>query len=283
MAIRNLSDQYCNKKMEKNKDKLVVIIGASLVALVAVFTFVRPILTRKTVENKILPQESQSYKYSFISAPDLIEKIKSSKNLTLIDIRYADQFRQEHIMGSINVEPENFESYLEKIGKTSEIFILGSDSNDVNLKFASEALRNNGFENFSILSGGIKNWIETGGRTIRAGDPNFLSDQAKITIVKPEDLKKALDNKDSNLYILDLRVFDQYALEHLPQAKNIPGSELEAKFETIPIGKNIVYYADSELESFQLGVALFDLGLTRSSALEGGIKVWKEKGYPVEK
>lgn len=269
--------------MEKNKDKSAIIIGASLVALVAVFTFARPYLKRTPKEPEKIVVEADNTKYSFISASDLVKRMRDSKNLIVVDTRYPEQFSEEHILGSINASNETIASYFELLEKTEEIFLLSADANDVKLKLTAEALQDGGIENFSILSGGMKAWIEAGGRTIRVGNPDSLSDQAKISIVKPEDLKAALDSKDPSLFILDLRSTNQYASEHLPQAQNIPAKELEEKYDSIPLGKNIVFYAESELEAFRFGVTLFDLGFSRSSALEGGIEAWKSKGFPLEK
>jgi rhodanese-related sulfurtransferase len=264
-----------------NQDKKIILIGTTLFALVAFFTFVRPMINqRKDSSDNLDPVATKQQQYPFVSVSDLKEEMG---NVFLIDSRAAIDFYQEHLIGSQNITAETITQSLAKIDRARKIIIIGADSNDISARNVAESLRQTGLENFAILSGGITAWTESGGQTFRLGTPSSLSDKAKISILKPEEVKSILDSQDSRLFILDLRSSGQYSAEHLPGAKNIPASELENQFKTIPLGKNIVFYTASDLEAFQMGVALFDLGYPRSSALEGGLDAWKAKGYPTEK
>lgn len=284
MVIQNLSDQSYNKKMEKNKDKLVAAGGIALIIAVAVFTFARPIFQKSETQNIVKEKAPElEDEYPFVSVSDIEEQTKNKKLLILIDSRSSDEFKQEHVLGAINITNENIGQYLKTVKPESKFILIGNDSNDLSLKLLAEALKKEGQKDFAILSGGQNAWISSGGRTVRLGDPAALSDQAKINIIKSEDLKKIMDSQNFQLYIIDMRSEKAYTAEHLPQSKNIPGNLLEERYKTIPIGKKVVFYAGSELETFQLGVALFDLGISRAQALEGGFSAWKAKGFPTEK
>jgi len=271
--------------MEQNKDKIVVAGGIALIAIVAIFTFVRPSFQKKEAPSSVAEKATPELKdqYPFLSFSDLNEQIKNKAAIVLIDSRSPAEFSQEHILGSINADNTNIGQYLKTLESGSKLILIGNNSNDLSLKLLAEVLKGARNENFAILSGGQNAWISSGGRTVRLGNPNTLSDQAKINILKPEDLKQLLDSNDPQLYILDLRSEKSFALERLPRAKNIPGNLLEEKYQTIPVGKKLVFYAGSELETFQLGVMVYDLGVSRAQALEGGIDAWKAKGFPVEK
>ena len=270
--------------MGENKDKIVVAGGIALIVIVAVFTFVRPSFQKKEVPSGAAEKAPElKDQYPFISISDLEEQLKNKAEIVLIDSRSSVEFREEHVLGAINVDNEGIAQYLKTSKSGTKLVLIGNSSNDLSLKLTAEALKSAGQDNFVILSGGLSAWSQSGGRTVRLGNPNALSDQAKINTLNPEELKKMIDGQEAQLYILDLRSEKAYASEHLPQAKNIPGNLLEEKYKSIPVGKKIVFYAGSELETFQSGVMLYDLGISRAQALEGGIEAWKAKGFPVEK
>lgn len=265
--------------MEKNNK--AIWIGLLLIVGVAVFTFIRPLLGQKKESAKESDSSLQDMEqYSFISAIDLE---KQYSEMAIFDSRQKEEFANEHLAGSFNVSPEDVNQYLPKVNPGQKIIVVGSDSGDLSAKQLAQKLEEKGVKNFAILSGGLNSWIEGAGRTVRRGNPNSLADQAKINLVKAEDLKSALDTQDKKILILDLRSSSQYASGHLPQAQNIPAAELEEKYKSIPPGKTIAYYGGSELETFQAGVTLFNLGLPGGNALEGGIEEWKKKGFPIEK
>ena len=271
--------------MEKNKDKIAVVIGITLIAGVIGITFIRPIIKKRLAQipqiEKVLPDLTEQY--PFISVSDLETQIKKKSAIILIDSRPASEFKQEHVLNSINIESDAVTQFLKGKGSVTKLVLIGNNFKDLSTKLLAEELKRNNQENFAILSGGLESWIGSGGRTIRLGNPTALSDQAKINTIKPEALKQLIDSKNSQLYVLDLRSEKSFASDHIPQAKNIPGNLLEEKNNLLPIGKRIVYYAGSEIETFQLGVTLFDLGISRAEALEGGLDAWKNKGFPLEK
>lgn len=271
--------------MEKNKDKLAIIIGITLILGVVGVTFVRPIIQKRLAQAPDIekPLADLEEHYSFISASDLEAQIKNKTEIVLIDSRSSFDFRQEHALNSFNVSNETVDQFLREKKIVGKLVLIGNNSQDLSVRLLAEALESQHYENFAILSGGIESWIDSGGRTVHLGNPNSLSDKAKINTLKPEELKQLIDSNNSQIYVLDSRLEREHANGHIPQAKNIPINSIEEKMSLIPIGKKIIYYGGSELETFQLGVILFDLGFSRAQALEGGFEAWKTKGFPVEK
>lgn len=101
--------------------------------------------------------------------------------------------------------------------------------------------------------------------------------------IGPFTLKELIDKKDGGYKLIDVRSTEQYAEGHIPTALNFPLAELPAKLSSLPKDKMIVTYCGSitcqlapraALELAQKGFKVKEL--------HGGIKEWREYGYPVE-
>lgn len=101
-----------------------------------------------------------------------------------------------------------------------------------------------------------------------------------------ETLKKKIDGKEKfHLWnVLSHEFFK--AEENIPCSKWVPVNHLENKLEKLNVGKNeeiVVYCGGTQCpQSKQAAEKLTELGYTKVYAYEGGIKEWKEAGYPFE-
>jgi rhodanese-related sulfurtransferase len=102
--------------------------------------------------------------------------------------------------------------------------------------------------------------------------------------ITPWSLKAILEKTPEAVCVLDVRSKDMFVNAHLPTAINIPLADLVSKLGTLPKNKTIVTYCGN-----------LTCGLAPKAALElaqkgfkvqqltGGIELWQEKGFPVEK
>lgn len=83
--------------------------------------------------------------------------------------------------------------------------------------------------------------------------------------------------------VLDVRPPDEFALGHLPQARNIPLAELERRLAELPRGHEIVAYCRGTycVLSFEAVALLRARGFV-VRRLEDGFPEWKAAGLPVE-
>jgi rhodanese-related sulfurtransferase len=97
----------------------------------------------------------------------------------------------------------------------------------------------------------------------------------------PYDLKHALDSNPDQIVVLDTRAPDAFEEEHLPQAINIPGQELENRLNELPKNKAIVPYCWTIVCHLATRAALV---LSRNGytvhELAGGIQEWKNYKLP---
>lgn len=100
----------------------------------------------------------------------------------------------------------------------------------------------------------------------------------------PWALKSILEKTPDNIVLLDVRNADMFAAQHIKGAISIPLVELVSKLATLPKDKTLVTYC-GDLTCGLAPKAALELAQKGFKVMElvGGIDVWSQKGFPVEK
>jgi rhodanese-related sulfurtransferase len=108
--------------------------------------------------------------------------------------------------------------------------------------------------------------------------------KARIREVTADELKARLDRRESFL-LVDVREESEWAQDHLPEAKYLGKGVIERDIESrIPDPDAvIVLYCGGGGRSALVADTLQTMGYTNVASLAGGIRGWREKGYPVTK
>ena len=108
--------------------------------------------------------------------------------------------------------------------------------------------------------------------------------KASISEVSIDEVKKMIDNRE-DIILLDVRDREEYETGHIPGAINISRGSLDFKVHLIIPDKNakIVVYCGLDLRSPLATKSMNDLGYKKAVNMIGGLKAWKEAGYPVLK
>lgn len=269
---------YSQNFEEKNKKELrIIYIGIILVLLSGIVTIFRPFLKqmKKDVSTEIQPNNLPK-----ISAADLIKKIRNKENIHIVDIRSEESFQNEHIVSSLNVPIENLNNFKFPFPLNDSVAIIGFATESQENQLAIEAIKNAGYNDVSVVIGGISAWKNSNGKIISKGSPSLLIDQSKITYIAPDDLNVILEKNADSILILDVRAEQTFSQEHMAKAINIFLEKLETDNSKISLGNQIITYGENEIDSFQSGVRLYDLGFYNVKVLKGGFTAWKEKGFP---
>ncbi|HJS21147.1 MAG TPA: MBL fold metallo-hydrolase [Steroidobacteraceae bacterium] len=121
----------------------------------------------------------------------------------------------------------------------------------------------------------------SGGKTVT----QLLSEAAAVVpFMALEELDARLNAQPGDLVVLDVREKDAYRAGHIPFARHLPRGQLELRVnEELPDPTaRIVVYCEFGKISTLAAATLRQLGFLRATALDGGMKAWRESGYRIE-
>jgi glyoxylase-like metal-dependent hydrolase (beta-lactamase superfamily II)/rhodanese-related sulfurtransferase len=121
----------------------------------------------------------------------------------------------------------------------------------------------------------------SGGKTVS----QLLSEAAaKVPFMAQAELNDRLGGNSRDIVILDIREKDAFEASHVPGAHHLPRGQLELRVDTeLPDPTvRIVTCCEFGKISTLAAATLRELGYTRAVALDGGMKAWREAGYPTE-
>lgn len=121
-----------------------------------------------------------------------------------------------------------------------------------------------------------------------AHNPEFLKlvEQARSQIRECTigEVKQKVDHNESFEFI-DVREDSEYAKDHARGARHLGRGILERDIETVIPDKraDIVLYCGGGYRSALAAESLRRMGYTNVSSMIGGIKAWREAGYPMSR
>jgi len=107
---------------------------------------------------------------------------------------------------------------------------------------------------------------------------------AEVPFMSMGEVKARVTAGENDLIVLDVREKDAFEAAHIPHAKHLPRGQLELRVnEAFPDPTvRIVTYCEVGKISTLAAATLRRMGFMRAIALDGGMKAWKEQGFPVE-
>jgi rhodanese-related sulfurtransferase len=118
--------------------------------------------------------------------------------------------------------------------------------------------------------------------------PRFLKivDDAKTRVHETDvdDVKKKIDG-GSKFALVDVREESEFAKDHLPGAIHLGKGIIERDIEArVPdLDTEIILYCGGGFRSALAADNLQKMGYTNVISMDGGIRDWREKGYPLTK
>ena len=116
--------------------------------------------------------------------------------------------------------------------------------------------------------------------------PRFLQivndARARVKEVTVDDVKAMLDRGEKFL-LVDVREESEFAKDHLPGAIHLGKGVIERDIEQrVPdTSAKLVLYCGGGFRSALAADNLQKMGYTNVISMDGGIRVWREKQYPV--
>ena len=253
------------------------------------------------------------HKY-MISAKDLIAKIDAKEDMTIVDIRSAEDYGKGHLNGAVNMPwgPAVAEG-LQTIPSDKPVFIYcytgqtagqavmtmnmaGLDTRSISLGWNFGISKVEGIDAYSSTEAAV-----LGGKVteipadIQAAITAYYDGLGKIEDarfknykVSEDDLKAMMDSGDDSFVVLSVRSGKDYAIGHIEGASNIPFAVgMAQQYSGLPTDKQIVVYCYTGQTAGQATASLRMMGYDAVS-LNGGMGTaanapqgWSNKGYPV--
>ena len=116
--------------------------------------------------------------------------------------------------------------------------------------------------------------------------PRFLQlvqdAKSRVRETTVDEVKARLD-RGEKLIILDVREESEYAHDHLPGAIHLGKGVIERDVETrFPdTGTELILYCGGGFRSALATDNLQKMGYTNAISMDGGIRDWRNKGYPL--
>jgi glyoxylase-like metal-dependent hydrolase (beta-lactamase superfamily II)/rhodanese-related sulfurtransferase len=121
----------------------------------------------------------------------------------------------------------------------------------------------------------------SGGRTVA----EMLTEAAAtVSFMSLEQLRRHVEEGTGDLVILDVRERDAYEAGHVRGARLLPRGQLELRVndELPDPTQRVLTVCEFGRISTLAAATLHEMGFQRAIALDGGMKAWREAGYPVE-
>jgi rhodanese-related sulfurtransferase len=99
------------------------------------------------------------------------------------------------------------------------------------------------------------------------------------------DAVKAQLDRGEKFLLIDVREESEYAKDHLPGAVHLGKGVIERDIEArVPdLNAPMVLYCGGGFRSALAADNLQKMGYTRAISMDGGIRVWRERGFPLTK
>lgn len=118
-------------------------------------------------------------------------------------------------------------------------------------------------------------------------NPGFLKlvneSRAQVHECMIDDVKAKLD-RHQRFHLIDVREDHEFSKDHIKSAHHLGKGILERDIETLIPDRQaeIVLYCGGGYRSVLAADSLQRMGYTNVTSMDGGIRAWREAGYPLE-
>src|SRR4051812_45370012 len=106
--------------------------------------------------------------------------------------------------------------------------------------------------------------------------------RSQVEEVDPSEVREHLGN---GVVLVDVRESDEWDAGHIPGAKHVPRGYLESRIEGAVRDRDqrvVLYCASGQRSALAANTLREQLGYENVASMNGGITLWKDRGYDVE-
>ena len=223
-----------------------------------------------------------------ISCRDLAALMASETPHAVFDVRERGEFNAGQIANATSLPRSQIEFRIAELVPDRRIPIVVYDEGEGRAELAAHTLGEFGYENVSILDGGLPGWRKEGLPTVSGVNVpskafgEKIHHERTIPEISPEELK-SLQERGADLMIFDMRT-PEYGRFCIPGGVNVPGGDLILWAEALRRKPEtpVVVNCAGRTRSIIGTAALLRLGINNVRALKNGTMGWVLTGLELE-
>jgi rhodanese-related sulfurtransferase len=238
---------------------------------------------------KLSSDRGRIYMPNQISCRDLADLMASETLYAVFDVRERGEFNAGQIANATSLPRSQIEIRIAELVPDRRIPIAVYDEGEGRAALAAISLAKFGYENVSILDGGLPEWRNQ--KLVTVSGVNVPSKafgekvhhERTIPEISPEELK-SLQEKAADLMILDVRTPEEYGRFCIPGGLNVPGGDLILWADALKRQPEmaVVVNCAGRTRSIIGTAALLRSGLKNVRALKNGTMGWVLAGLELE-
>jgi rhodanese-related sulfurtransferase len=175
--------------------------------------------------------ESENIMNVVISSEELARLMASDKLYAVFDVRERGEYNECQIPGTTSLPRSQIEFRTSELVSDTSVPVVVYDEGGARAPLAAATLLRMGYENVSILDGGLSAWQGEGRATVSGVNVpskafgERVHHERDIPDLTAEELK-TLSDRAADLVILDVRTPEEYGRFCIPGGVNVPGGDL---------------------------------------------------------
>ena len=224
-----------------------------------------------------------------ISCRNLAALMASKTPHAVFDVRERGEFNLGQISNATSLPRSQIEFRIAELVPDRRIPIVVYDEGEGRAALAAHTLGEFGYENVSILDGGLPGWRKEKLPTVSGVNVpskafgEKVHHERAIPEISPEELK-SLQERAADLMIFDVRTPEEYGRFCIPGGLNVPGGDLILWAEALrrKPETTVVVNCAGRTRSIIGTAGLLRLGLNNVRALKNGTMGWVLTGLELE-
>ena len=237
-----------------------------------------------------------------IMAEELHARLTHGEQLYIFDTRTEPEFQAAHLPGAYCAPGGQLALIAPEVVQDTNRTIVTNCAGRTRSILGAHILRRMGFANVYALNGGTGAWRIAGyAEELEKGEGTSLPTLAETSITACEQFAEQLAKEDDIpsltaqelyarqtsgelVYVLDVRLLDEYQAGHIPGAHFCPGTQVALLVESLVGVKNapIITMCAGRARAIIAASVLKGAGYANVSILDGGTTAWTERGFGLE-
>jgi rhodanese-related sulfurtransferase len=226
---------------------------------------------------------------TLISCEAVAALMASDGLFAVFDVRERGEFNECQIGTATSLPRSQIEFRIAQLVPNRTVPIVVYDEGGERALLGAKTLTEVGYEQVSILDGGLTEWRKEGRPTVSGVNVpskafgEKVQHERNIPEISPEELNR-LKQEGAELTVLDVRTPEEYGRFCIPGGLNVPGGDLILWAEELrqKTSSTVVVNCAGRTRSIIGTAALRRLGLTNVRALRNGTMGWVLAGMELE-